>query len=207
MRQGGAIRSGLSFSPGMRVGLYGGSFDPPHAGHAHVARTALRRLNLDRVVWLVSPQNPLKAAPPANGWSSRLLHVEHHAWGPSMLVSDFEGRVAARYTIETIRALKFRFRGVHFVWIMGADGLAAFHRWRDWTSIMREIPIAVVARPHVGLKSRFSPAARRFARARRPLSAASRLAVARPPAWVYLDAPLSGASSTAIRAGRRSSVI
>ncbi|HEY5107953.1 MAG TPA: nicotinic acid mononucleotide adenylyltransferase, partial [Caulobacteraceae bacterium] len=144
---------------------------------------------------------------PADGFSDRLLQVAPLARGPSMLVSDFEGRIGARYTIQTIRALKTRFPGVHFVWIMGADGLGAFHRWRDWTRLMRELPMAVVARPHVGLKSRFSPAARRFAGVRRPMSAARGLALAQPPAWVYLDAPLNPASSTALRVGRGRGVI
>ncbi len=184
----------------MRVGLYGGSFNPAHEGHAHVARTALKRLALDRVVWLVSPQNPLK---PANGTASLDQRVEgarRHAPGRAMIVTDIEERLGSRFTVDTVRALKARFPGVRFVWIMGADNLASFHRWRGWTQIMREIPAAIISRPGDGLKSRLSPAARRFAGGRLPQSAARTLADHAPPAWIYLTAPLNHASSTALRA-------
>ena len=107
-----------------------------------------------------------------------------------MIVSDVETRLGSRYTIDTVRALKARFPGVRFVWIMGADSLASFHRWRGWTQIMREVPVAVVSRPWISLKSRFSPAARRFARARLPSTAGAALAGHAPPAWVFLLAPL-----------------
>jgi nicotinate-nucleotide adenylyltransferase len=195
-----ALRMGFGLRPGMRVGLYGGSFNPAHEGHAHVARTALKRLALDRVVWLVSPQNPLK---PANGTASLDQRVEgarRHAPGRAMIVTDIEERLGSRFTVDTVRALKARFPGVRFVWIMGADNLASFHRWRGWTQIMREIPAAIISRPGDGLKSRLSPAARRFAGGRLPQSAARTLADHAPPAWIYLTAPLNHASSTALRA-------
>jgi len=198
-RARGALRSGLILTPGMRVGLYGGSFDPAHAGHGHVARTALRRLGLDRVIWIVSPRNPLKGPIAAATFEQRVASTARLAEGPSMIVSDFEGRIGARYTIDTLRAFKRRFPAVRFVWIMGADGLADFHRWRGWAQILREVPVAVIARPLGGLRSRFSPAARRFANARLPSSAARRLAFAKPPAWIYLDAPWNFTSSTHLR--------
>jgi nicotinate-nucleotide adenylyltransferase len=194
-----ALRAGLFLTPGMRVGLYGGSFDPPHAGHAHVARIAMRRLGLDRVIWIVSPRNPLKGATTAATFQQRVASTARLAEGRSMLVSDFEGRIGARYTIDTLRAFRRRFPAVRFVWVMGADGLADFHRWRGWAQILREVPVAVVARPLGGLKSRFSPAARRFARARLPSSAARRLAFAKPPAWTYLDGRWNFTSSTRLR--------
>ena len=199
-----ALRLGLRLTPGMRVGLYGGSFNPAHAGHAHVALTALRRLGLDRVVWLVSPQNPLKPAHRTASLERRLSGARRQArGGRAMVVSDAEARLGSRYTIDTARAFKARFPGVRFVWIMGADNLAAFHRWRGWTNILREMPVAVVARPGDTVKSRLSPAARRFPRARVPANAASTLADRAPPAWVYLTAPLNPASSTAVRAARQ----
>ena len=195
----GGFRLGFHLSPGMTVGLYGGSFNPAHEGHAHVAETALRRLGLDRVIWLVSPQNPLKPAHETDALTRRIWGALRYAEGPSMIVSDAETRMGSQYTIDTVRSLKARFPGVHFVWIMGADSLASFHRWRGWTQIMREVPVAVVSRPWIAMKSRFSPAARRFAHARLPISAARRLPYTQPPAWVYLHGPLNFASSTALR--------
>ena len=195
----GGFRLGFHLSPGMKVGLYGGSFNPAHEGHAHVAETALRRLGLDRVIWLVSPQNPLKPTHETDALARRIQGARRYAQGPAMIVSDAETRIGSQYTIDTVRALKARFPGVHFVWIMGADSLASFHRWRGWTQIMRDVPVAVVSRPWIALKSRFSPAARRFSHARLPTSAARLLPTTRPPAWVYLHGPLNFASSTALR--------
>lgn len=183
----------------MRVGLYGGSFNPAHEGHAHVAETAKRRLNLDHVIWLVSPQNPLKGRHETADLAERMAGARQQAKGPGMIVTDVEARLGSAYTIDTVRALKQRFPGVKFVWIMGADSLASFHRWRGWTQIMREAPVAVVSRPWIGLKSRFSPAARRFARFRIPSIAAATLADRKPPAWVFLRGPLNFQSSTALR--------
>jgi nicotinate-nucleotide adenylyltransferase len=181
----------------MRVGLFGGSFDPAHPGHAHVAETALKRLRLDRVIWLVSPQNPLKRG--SSPLARRVAGARAQARGPAMIVSDAETRMGAVYTLDTIRILKARFRGVHFVWVMGADNLAGFHRWRGWTEIVRAVPVAVVARPGALIESRFSPAAQRFARSRRSSREGALLPTARPPAWAYFRAPLNATSSTALR--------
>jgi nicotinate-nucleotide adenylyltransferase len=195
----GVLRLGFDLKPGMRVGLFGGSFNPAHAGHAHVAETALKRLRLDRVIWLVSPQNPLKPTHETEALTRRLWGALRYAQGPSMIVSDAETKIGSRYTIDTLRVLKARYPGVCFVWVMGADSLASFHRWRGWTQIMREAPVAVVARPWTSIKSRFSPAARRFAHARIPATAAATLPCHKPPAWVYLTGPLNFTSSTALR--------
>jgi nicotinate-nucleotide adenylyltransferase len=183
----------------MRVGLYGGSFNPAHEGHAHVAETAKRRLNLDHVIWLVSPQNPLKGRHETADLAERMAGARSQAKGPGMIVTDVEARLGSAYTIDTVRALKQRFPGVKFVWIMGADSLATFHRWRGWTQIMREVPVAVISRPWIAIKSRFSPTARRFARFRRPSMAAATLPGAKPPAWVFLRGPLNFQSSTVLR--------
>jgi len=193
------LRPGFDLKPGMRVGLFGGSFNPAHEGHAHVAETALKRIGLDRVIWLVSPQNPLKPSHETAALHRRVRAAERFAQGPAMIVSDVETKIGSFYTIDTLRVLKARFPGVRFVWIMGADNLASFHRWRGWTQIMREMPMAVVARPWISVKSRFSPAARRFASARIPASAARTLPFRDPPAWVYLNGPLNFTSSTALR--------
>ncbi|HWE47163.1 MAG TPA: nicotinate-nucleotide adenylyltransferase [Caulobacteraceae bacterium] len=195
----GSLNAGLHLEPGMRVGLLGGSFNPAHPGHAHVAETARLRLRLDRVIWLVSPQNPLKASNDTAPLKQRMASAREQADGPKMIVSDFETRIGARYTIDTLRALKARYPGVHFVWIMGGDNLATFHCWRGWTDIFRLMPIAVVARPGSLLDSRFAPATKRFAHCRLPSRAGALLATAKTPAWIYLRAPLNAASSSAIR--------
>ena len=196
-----ALRLGLPLSPGLRVGLLGGSFNPAHEGHAHVAETALARLRLDRVVWLVSPQNPLKSRRDSRPLEWRMASAARFAQGPAMSVSDAETRLGVRYTYDTLRLLKARWPGVRFVWIMGADNLADFHRWRGWIDILRLMPVAVVARPGSLLNSRFAPAARRFAHARRPAATAPLLPGATPPAWLWLTAPLNPQSSTLLRAG------
>jgi nicotinate-nucleotide adenylyltransferase len=189
----------------MRVGLFGGSFNPAHEGHAHVAETAKRRMKLDRVIWLVSPQNPLKSTHETADLAERMAGARRYAQGHGMIVSDAESRLGSQYTIDTVRALKARFPGVKFVWVMGADSLASFHRWRGWTQIMREIPVAVVSRPWISLKSRFSPAAIRFRPFRRASAEAPGLPNARPPAWVFLHGRFNFQSSTALRERTRRS--
>jgi nicotinate-nucleotide adenylyltransferase len=194
-----ALRLGFHLEPGMKVGLYGGSFNPAHEGHAHVAETAKRRLGLDRVIWLVSPQNPLKGRHETADLAERMAGARALAEGRGMIVSDAETLLGSAYTIDIVRALKQRFPGVKFVWIMGADSLATFHRWRGWTQIMREVPVAVVSRPWISLKSRFAPAAVRFARYRWPATRALGLAGSKPPAWVFLFGRFNFQSSTALR--------
>jgi len=196
----GALRLGLSLTPGMRVGLYGGSFNPVHDGHLQVARTAKARLSLDRVIWLVTPGNPLKEPP--SGLAARVAGVKARVADPAMIVSDLETRTGTRYSLDTLRVLQARYPGVHFVWIMGADNLAGFHRWRGWAQIMRQVPVAVVARPGAMMAALSSPAARRFAHARVPANRAGRLPLMTPPAWVFLATPLNSASSTALRSRR-----
>ncbi len=195
-------RTGLALAAGMTVGLYGGSFNPAHHGHAHVAETALKRLGLDRVLWLVSPQNPLKASGQTAVLEARLAAAARWARGPDMVITDLERRIDTRFTIDTVRWLKGRYPGVRFVWIMGADSLATFHLWRGWADLAREIPIAVISRPGVAVRSRFSPLARRFARFRRQAGSARDLARRSPPAWCYLTAPFRNVSSTALRDSR-----
>lgn len=203
----GALRPGFALARGMKVGLYGGSFNPAHEGHAHVAETARQRLGLDRVIWLVAPQNPLKPSDETEPLARRMAGVRALARDRGMVVSDVESRLGTRYTLDTVLALKARFPGVRFVWIMGADSLAGFHRWRGWTQIMRALPVAVVSRPWISLKSRSSPAARRFAAARLPFPRAKGLPGQAPPAWVFLYGPLNFQSSTALRERMRASRI
>jgi nicotinate-nucleotide adenylyltransferase len=195
----GALRAGLRLASGLKVGLYGGTFDPPHEGHRHVAEEARRRLGLDRVIWLVTPGNPLKTLRPTSRLAERLALARRGVRGPTWSVSDIETRIGSRYTVDTVRWFKARYPAVRFVWIMGADSLASFHLWKGWADLAAEVPIAVISRPHVALRSRFSPMARRFARARLPVARAAALATSPPPAWIYIPAPFRFVSSTALR--------
>jgi nicotinate-nucleotide adenylyltransferase len=188
-----------SFAPGMRIGLLGGSFNPPHEGHALITQLALRRLSLDRVWWLVTPGNPLKsltglAALNARIEAARLLNV-----GPRVVVTDIEAQIDSRFTYDTLCWLKRRAPRAHFVWIMGADNLRQFHLWRHWRGIADLVPIVVVDRPGSTLKAISSPAGGMLARWRVPECDATRLAAMRPPALLFLHGPRSGLSSTALR--------
>jgi len=192
------IHARLPVAPGMKVGLFGGSFDPAHEGHLHAAETAMARLGLDRVIWLVSPGNPLKPDR-ADDLERRAKAARQVSRGRRMVVSGIEAALGTRFTLDTVRALKRRHPGVRFVWVMGADNLVEFHRWRGWAVLFREIPIAVVARPGQAVRGRQAVAARRFATARVPASRARLLPYLRPPAWTYLPAPWNHQSSTALR--------
>jgi nicotinate-nucleotide adenylyltransferase len=185
----------------MRVGLLGGSFDPPHGGHLHIAREALKRFGLDRVVWLVSPGNPLKPNPPAPLAVRMDRALALVAGDPRILVSDIEARIGTRYTAQTLTQLRQRMPGVRFVWLMGADNLAQFHRWEDWRSIAAHVPLGVLARPGYRLNGRLSPAARVLRAARISARAARALPLCDAPAWCYVTIPLNPASSTALRSG------
>lgn len=183
---------------GLRIGLFGGSFNPAHSGHLHVAETAMRRLGLDWVWWIVARGNPLKTS--HGDFDARLVSASQLASNPRMIVTDVEAQLGLTYTSDTIAAIVNRAPTAHFVWLMGADNLAGFHRWQDWHGIAQTLPIAVIARPGVGLAARNAPFARRFASSRIPASAARKLPFSKPPAWTYLTAPLDPASSTALRA-------
>jgi len=186
-----------TLSPGMRVGLYGGTFDPPHDGHAHVARTTLMRLGLDRVWWLPSPGNPFKPHPPAP-MAERLAAIEMLVPEPRQVASDLEARLGTNRTVTIICALQTRFPQVRFVWLMGADGLLELHHWRAWREIAARVPICVVARPEVGLKARLAPAARMMARTRIPEISAKSLCDKRR-GWTYLTETLHPHASRHLR--------
>lgn len=187
-------------APGMRIGLYGGSFNPAHLGHRHVTLTAMRRLGLDRVWWLVTPGNPLKDARVLAPLERRCAEAERVAGHPRIAVTGFEAEIRARYTRQTLRYLTRRRPGAHFVWIMGADSLASFHRWKGFREIAAMVPIAVVDRPGFTLRAPAARAARLFARERVPEAEAQTLPLRAPPAWTYLHGPRSTLSSTQIRA-------
>jgi nicotinate-nucleotide adenylyltransferase len=186
-------------TPGQRIGLLGGSFDPPHRGHVHITRWALRNLRLDRVWWLVSPGNPLKQSGPA-GIERRLAACRALIDHPRVIVTDIERHLATRYTADTLARLTRHYAGVRFVWLMGADNLAGFHHWQRWDWIMANYPVGVLARPGEQVKAGLSPAARRFSRWRLPEGAATLLGRRATPCWALLTGPMSPASSSAIRA-------
>ncbi|WGW04094.1 nicotinate-nucleotide adenylyltransferase [Tropicibacter oceani] len=190
---------GVLLTPGMRVGLLGGSFDPPHAGHLHLSKEALKRFGLDRVLWLVSPGNPLKADAPAR-LEKRLAAARALVDHPAILVSDFETRAGTRHTARTISAMQAHWPGVRFVWLMGADNLAQFHRWQDWQDIMRRVPVGVLARPEARLAARGSVAAQVFSHHRLSGRAARLLGRADAPRWCFINIPMMPHSSSAIRA-------
>ena len=143
----------------MRIGLYGGSFDPAHEGHLHVSTTALRRLRLDRVWWLVTPGNPLKDNARLPPLEERIARARRLAADPRIDVTGLEAAIGTRYTFDTVDELTRRCPGVHFVWLMGADNLAQFARWQRWRDIARRVPIAVIDRPGATLKATRAPAA------------------------------------------------
>ena len=198
----GALRNGLHLERGMKIGLFGGSFNPAHEGHHHVAETARQRLGLDKIIWLVSPQNPLKATHETAPMAERIAALKPFV-GPHDIISTFESRINAKYTLDTLRALKARYPGVHFVWIMGGDSLASFHKWRGWVQIMHMVPIVVVSRPSALMNARFSPTAKRFSHFRVRERSGLLIPGMKAPAWAYLKGPLHGHSSTAIRAQRK----
>ncbi|MGB3022832.1 MAG: nicotinate-nucleotide adenylyltransferase [Methyloceanibacter sp.] len=184
---------------GMRIGLLGGSFNPAHAAHRQISLMAMKRLGLDQVWWLVSPGNPLKHTSSAPDLATRTDAARKLARHPRIVVTDFEGARGTVYTINTLRFLKRRLPSVNFVWLMGADNLASFHRWRDWAELFSLVPIAVMDRPGFRLKARASRAAQRFAAAQIDESDARGLATMTPPAWALLSLPLSRLSSTVLR--------
>lgn len=184
--------------PGSTVGLLGGSFDPAHAGHVHLTQQALRRLRVDRLWWLVTPGNPIKPRGPAP-LATRLAAARAMMQHPRVTVTDVEDQLGTRYTAATLQALRKRYPHVRFVWIMGADNLAQFHRWDSWAEIFRTTPVAVMARPGQQMPALTSKAARRFAGAQIAPQAAATLARQTAPAWVFLSMPKRDISSTRLR--------
>jgi nicotinate-nucleotide adenylyltransferase len=186
----------------MRIGLFGGTFDPPHQAHLGASLLALKRLQLDRVWWLVTPGNPLKDTHGLAPLAERIAAAQSLTRDPRVAITGFEQDLDVRYSYDTVSYLVKRCPGVHFVWIMGADNLRSFHRWQNWRGIARLVPMAVIDRLGPSLYATGSTAAQALGRARIPESAATSLADRRPPAWVFLHGLKSPLSSTALRALR-----
>ncbi|MFN4141151.1 nicotinate-nucleotide adenylyltransferase [Aestuariivirga sp.] len=200
------MRAAPPFGDGQRIGLFGGSFNPAHYGHYMVALYALKKLRLDWVWWLVSPQNPLKDPSETGDYAARLAHTRLAARHPRFVVTDIEREIGSRTTAETLRGLAPLMARGHFVWIMGADSFADLHRWHDWLEIAEALPLAVLARPGYSLRALGGPAATRFAEQQVPTHLAGRLALMKPPAWCFIPMPLRPESSTAIRRRARKAV-
>jgi nicotinate-nucleotide adenylyltransferase len=151
-------------APGLRIGLLGGSFNPAHEGHLYVSEIALKRLGLDYVWWLVSPQNPLKSTAGMAALPERVRRARIVARHPRIVVTDIERGLGTRYSFDTLRALKRRFPQVEFTWLMGSDNLASFRRWHRWADLAALLPIAVIQRPGTVLAVLQARPIRRFGR-------------------------------------------
>ena len=192
-------------APGMRIGLFGGTFDPPHMAHLGASLLALKRLKLDRVWWLVTPGNPLKNTRGLAPLDQRIAAARALTNHPRIDVTGLEAVINTKYTYDTISWLLARFPRVRFVWIMGADNLRSFHRWQNWRGIAKLVPIVVVDRLGPSLYASASPAGQALGRARIAEHNAVTLPDRRAPAWAFLHGLKSPLSSTALRAlrGRR----
>ncbi len=203
-RRLGRALGGTLPAPGQRIGLLGGSFNPAHGGHLTISDAALRRLGLDAVWWLVSPQNPLKPKTGMAPLAERLARARTVIDGrPRVRATAIEAELGTLYTLDTLHALTRRFPGVRFVWLMGADNLVQIDRWAGWPQIFHSVPVAVFDRPNYSLRAHAAKAAQRFRRARLPEGQCGRLAESKPPAWVFLHATRDPRSATEIRAQRR----
>ena len=191
------------WAPGQKIGLLGGSFNPAHRGHLLISQLALQRLRLDSLWWLVTPGNPLKETAGLPELSTRIAAARALVDKPRIAVTGFEAQIGARFTYDTISWLVRRAPGVHFIWIMGADNLQQFHRWRHWRDIARLVPIAVIDRPGSTLRAATSHAGATLSRYRAAERDAGRFALMRPPAFLFLHGPRSPLSSTALRGGAR----
>jgi nicotinate-nucleotide adenylyltransferase len=185
---------------GMVVGLFGGSFNPPHPGHELVAEIAMRRLGLDQLWWMVTPGNPLKTTANLAPLAERLARSQTLARDPRIKVTAFEKKLGESFTANTLAYVKARNPQVHFIWVMGADNLSSFHHWQKWRQIARTFPIAVVDRPGSTLAYLSSKMARTFGYARVDEDDAGVLWQKKAPAWTFIHGPRSPLSSTAIRA-------
>lgn len=185
--------------PGQRIGLFGGSFNPAHRGHVQISETALRRLALDEVWWLVSPQNPLKSKAVMAEFDVRLAAARRLARHPRIHVSSLEAVLGTQYTAEALSALRQRFSRVRFVWLMGADNLCQLERWKDWEKIFYTVTVAVFDRPSYALRACAAKPARRFGSFRLMERAAPSLGCRSPPAWVFIHDRLNPLSATQIR--------
>ncbi|HEY4546487.1 MAG TPA: nicotinate-nucleotide adenylyltransferase [Pedomonas sp.] len=184
---------------GKRVGLLGGSFNPAHRGHVHISEEAIKRLGLDAVWWLVSPQNPLKSAEGMAPQAIRLASARAIARNPRIVPTDVERKLGTQYTVDTLKALVALHPGTRFIWLMGGDNLQGFHRWHQWRQIVRAVPIAVLLRPRYSEARRSARVLGPLKKALKPDRTAPRWTEWALPALVCLEQPGVDESSTALR--------
>ena len=182
---------------GFSVGLLGGSFNPAHSGHRRMSLEAMRRLRLDEVWWMVSPQNPLKPAAGMASLAARMESARKTARHPRIRITAIEQALGTQLTVDTLAALKSLYPHVRFIWLMGADNLLQFHRWVAWREISRTVPIVVMARPPYVGRSQSAPAMGWLRRYRRKNPAGWRNWSL--PAITMVNLGLDPQSATAIR--------
>ncbi|MGB0906601.1 MAG: nicotinate-nucleotide adenylyltransferase [Maricaulaceae bacterium] len=198
-------QSSLTPRKGRAIGLFGGSFNPAHAGHLHVATTALERLGLHEVWWMVSPQNPLKPTQPS--YDSRVQTVMDLGLPPHMKIAHLERDYGTQYTVDLIRRARTHMPDTRFVFLMGADNFSQLPRWKGWREIIETVPIAIIARPTKSgtphFRARLGAASQIYHSARIKEEAAAILSWQSAPAWTYITSPLNRLSSTQIRAAQK----
>ena len=187
-----------SVEPGLTIGLLGGSFDPPHEGHVHITKLALKIFNLSKIWWLVCPENPIKSVIPSDV-NSRFLASKKIMKHPSVVITDLERKLKTKYTFQTLIKLKKLYPSTKFVWLMGADNLINFHHWKNWDWIMKNIPVGVLARPEEQIKAGLSRTAIKFGNYRLPKEKSIILSNYIPPVWTLSTGPMRNISSTEIR--------
>ena len=187
-----------SVEPGLKIGLLGGSFDPPHEGHVHITKLALKIFNLSKIWWLVCPENPIKSLTPSD-LNSRFFASKKIMKHPSVVITDLERKFKTKYTFQTLIKLKKLYPSTKFVWLMGADNLINFHHWKNCDWIMKKIPVGVLARPEEQIKAGLSRTAIKFGNYRLPKEKSIILSNYIPPVWTLSTGPMRNISSTEIR--------
>ncbi len=186
-------------SPKQKIGILGGSFNPAHEGHLSISKIALQRLNLDEVWWIISPRNPLKKYDILYDFEERVSSAEKVIDTNHISISKLEKDAQIKYTIGTVEYLNTRYLGTKFVWIMGADNLKEFHRWREWDKLALTVPIAIIDRPSSSLDVTSSLFANKYRKYRVDEADAQNLADKKKPAWVFLHSKLNDQSSSQLR--------
>lgn len=189
--------------PARRIGVLGGSFNPAHEGHRHISLLGLKRLRLDEVWWMVTPQNPLKSTREMAPFEERVRAATQAARHPRIRVTDIERRFGTQHTADTLALLLTRFPKCRFVWLMGADNLQQISDWKDWRRIFRLMPIAVFSRPPYSKAALMARSARVFAESRVAEPLARKVVTMQPPAWVFMHTPPHAGSATRIRARQK----
>lgn len=188
-----------SVSPNQKIGILGGSFNPAHEGHLSISKIAMQRLNLDVVWWIISPRNPLKKYDILYDFEERVSSAEKVIDTNHISISKLERDAQIKYTIGTVEYLNTRYFGTKFVWIMGADNLKDFHRWREWDKLALTVPIAIIDRPSSSLDVTSSLFANKYRKYRVDEADAQNLADKKKPAWVFLHSKLNDQSSSQLR--------